>query len=88
MTRVADKPAFASLPPAAGAPQPKGRRAVVFAQGSHDTPVYDRATLRAGDLLRGPALVEEPASVTVLGPEHQLRVADAGHLVITRRDAA
>ena len=88
VTRVADKPAFVALPPAAGAPQPKGRRTVVFAQGAHDTPVYDRATLRAGEVLTGPALVEEPASVTVLGPEHQLRVADAGHLVITHRDAA
>ena len=88
VTRVADKPAFASLPAAAGAAPIKGRRSVVFAQGAHDTPVYERAALRAGDLISGPALVEEPASVTVLGPDHCLRVADAGHLVITRRDAA
>ena len=48
-----------------------------------DTPVYDRDSLRAGHTIAGPALVEENASVTVLGPGKSLSVDRFGNLLIT-----
>jgi len=57
-------------------------RAVWFDEGCLDTPVYARSELAAGQIIDGPALVEETASVTVLRPGYRLTVHPAGHLVI------
>ena len=46
----------------------RGTRRVVFEDGAHDTPVFDRAALRAGHRISGPAVIEEAASVTLLRP--------------------
>lgn len=81
VSATTDKPRFPSLgdcPP----PVP-ARRQVAFGDTTLDTPVYDRATLGAGFSLIGPALVEEAASVTVIGPAQQLTVSPTGHLVIS-----
>lgn len=78
------KPDFMPLPPRGEALVPRTRRAVTFMDGSVETPVYAREDLRIGDLLPGPALVEEAASVTVLAPAHVLRVSPRGHLRIAR----
>ena len=59
------------------------KRPVWFDQGCVDTPVYDRDRLRAGHKIAGPALVEENASVTVLGPGNSLSVDRFGNLLIT-----
>jgi N-methylhydantoinase A len=58
------------------------RRSVGFAGGRHEVPVFRRQDLLAGHRIGGPALVEEPASVTVLGPGQQLSVDAWGHLLI------
>lgn len=76
------KPELAPLAPRRGVLVESGRRRVVFRDGAHDTPVHRRQDLAPGDVLRGPALVEEAASVTVLAPGHRLTVAPRGHLVI------
>jgi N-methylhydantoinase A len=47
-----------------------------------DTPTYDRALLKAGNRIEGPALVEEHASTTVVHPKDVLTVDDFGNLVI------
>ena len=44
--------------------------------------VYQRSALNDGDIVHGPALVEEPASVTVLNPGQTLRVDRFGNLTI------
>ncbi len=62
--------------------QESARRPVWFADGEHMTPVYRRAALGAGASLDGPALVEEPASVTVVCPGQRLSVTASGHLVV------
>ena len=36
--------------------------------------VYDRARLRPGDLIQGPAIVEEPDSTTVCPPRYAVSV--------------
>ena len=62
---------------------PSATRQVVFDEGSYDTPVYSRAALRASDILVGPTVIEEAASVTVLRPQQQLEVSAHGSLIIS-----
>jgi N-methylhydantoinase A len=61
-----------------------GMRKVYFAEvrKSVATPTYAREGLRAGNRIKGPALVEEHASTTVLLPGDGLRVDEFGNLVI------
>lgn len=67
-------------------PEPAARRTVkpVYfrAGGWADTPVYRRDLLRAGNLIDGPALIEEHASTTVVQPGDALRVDELGNLQI------
>jgi len=59
-----------------------GRRAVYFNGAFRSTPAYDRAALVAGQRIRGPALIEEHASTTVLLPGDRLEVDAYGNLLI------
>lgn len=45
-------------------------------------PIYQRSMLLAGNELAGPAIVEEPAATTILGPGDKLKVDLYGNLVI------
>jgi N-methylhydantoinase A len=45
--------------------------------------VYDRARLRAGDVVRGPAIVTEMDSTTLVLPDHVATVHVSGSLLIT-----
>ena len=62
------------------------RRAVLFASDgertAHDTPFYDRTGLRAGDVIPGPAVIEQLDSTTVLPPATSARVLGDGTIVI------
>lgn len=66
-----------------------GRRPVYYeakAMGASgawcDTPVYDRARLDAGNVLRGPAIIDEVSSTTVLYPGDVAHVHDTGALLV------
>ena len=50
--------------------------------GWADTPVFHRERLLAGNLISGPALIEEHASTTVVQPGDELRVDELGNLQI------
>jgi N-methylhydantoinase A len=53
------------------------RRPIYFdAVGHQDSGVYDRALLRPGMRVVGPAVIEEPTSVTLVPPGHAADVAD------------
>ncbi len=55
----------------------------VFYEGKdHPTQIYDRAKLRAGDLLRGPAIVTEMDSTSLVLPGHTGEVDDHGNILI------
>jgi N-methylhydantoinase A/oxoprolinase/acetone carboxylase beta subunit len=48
----------------------------------YETVVYDRALLRAGNVLSGPAIVEQFDSTTIVGPGQRATVDKVGHLII------
>lgn len=50
----------------------------------HKWTIYDREQLLAGDSFPGPALIEETTSVSVVPPEHAVRVDDFGNILIRR----
>ena len=47
-----------------------------------DSAVFDRLQLLAGNIIEGPAIIEEPASSTFLGTGDRATVNEYGHLVI------
>jgi N-methylhydantoinase A len=77
-----ERPQMPKLAARAGIPAPKSSRAVYFGAGFHDTPVFDRASLPAGGRARGPAIVEEFGSTTVVFPGQTVEVDPHGILVI------
>jgi N-methylhydantoinase A len=81
---VTPKPVFRDIEAARGEPTPVAMRSIVFVDGAHEAPVFRRDALRAGHSIAGPAIVEEPASVTVLNPGHRMTVDRFGNLVIDR----
>jgi N-methylhydantoinase A len=66
-------------------PKIKAQRSVYFDGRLLDTAIYDRATLRPGAEIAGPAVVEEFGSTTVVFPQQTLRVDDYGIMVIRQR---
>lgn len=61
----------------------RGERQVIFAgSGAVSSPVYDRAKLRAGNVIEGPAIIEEVASTTVVEPGDRVTVDEFGYLVM------
>ncbi|MDR5684442.1 MAG: hydantoinase/oxoprolinase family protein [Armatimonadota bacterium] len=61
----------------------KDKRRVEFdGHGALETPIYERGRLGPGAVVRGPAIIEEPASTTVLFPGDRLRVDPYGNLLI------
>jgi N-methylhydantoinase A len=59
-----------------------GKRPVYYGGRFHSTPTYRRDALLAGNRIKGPALIEEYASTTVLMPHDVLEVDAFGNLVI------
>jgi 5-oxoprolinase (ATP-hydrolysing) len=66
------------------APAAKARVAMHAAGTAHDTAVYDRADLQAGDKIAGPAIIVEPIGTNVIEPGWQAEMTSHGHLVLTR----
>jgi N-methylhydantoinase A len=59
-----------------------GKRKVYYGGRFHLTPTYRRDALTAGNRIKGPALIEEYASTTVLMPGDVMEVDTLGNLVI------
>ncbi len=53
--------------------------------GSQEFRVFDRARLQADDLVKGPALIVEPTTTTVVRQHHKCTVDRVGSLLVTRR---
>jgi N-methylhydantoinase A/oxoprolinase/acetone carboxylase beta subunit len=61
-----------------------GRQSVTFEQGRMQAPILDRALLAAGNELKGPALVADRDSTTLLPPGFVLKVDRYLNLIINR----
>jgi N-methylhydantoinase A len=85
VTGVMRKPAIGRIARGTAAP-PKavftGKRDVNFGAGFKPAPTYARGALKAGNRIKGPALIEEHASTTVLMPGDACEVDAYGNLVI------
>jgi N-methylhydantoinase A len=69
-----------AMPPASAR---RGERSVDFdGAGALAATVYDRTQLRAGNVIDGPAIIEEMASTTVVEPGDRVTVNAFGHLVM------
>src|SRR3546814_11592127 len=62
-------------------------RKAYMAGAWRDTPVYDRAALRPGEMLKGPVIVTEPTSTIVVEPGWQARLTARRALVLKRLEA-
>ncbi len=58
------------------------RRRVYFGGKHYDAPIYAREKLRAGNRLRGPAIVSEYSATTVVPPDWGTRVDGFENLVL------
>ena len=64
---------------------PQGRHTVHFASGTTDVPLYDRATLGAGDLIDGPAIVTQLDATTFVAPGWSGEVHSSGAILLSTR---
>lgn len=83
------RPSLPRLP--AGSPDPSAaetgaRRAFVPGSGTFErVPVFDGHALRAGNEVRGPALVDRTDTTLFIGDAHDARVDELGSIVLHRR---
>jgi N-methylhydantoinase A len=70
-------------PRQSGKAEPASRRKVWFeADKAEDAPVYDRATLMPGDMIAGPAVIEQLDSTTLLFPGDRANVDPYLNLIV------
>jgi len=62
-----------------------GSRIIVSEEGRRSVGVHERDGLRAGAAIRGPAIIEEPTSTTILRRGDRMNVDKFGNLVIQVR---
>lgn len=80
---LSDKPPLPTLPKRPDA-APVAQRRTLFAAGDwHDTPVYRRDALAPGQVLTGPAIVEQLDTTTPIFPGDSAIVDRWGNLIIT-----
>lgn len=76
---VTEKPALPRFRRSAAAAPRKGRRRAHFEGQFVSTPVYDGPRIRAGQTIRGPAIIEEPFTTIVLHPGERAVLDGAGN---------
>jgi N-methylhydantoinase A len=85
-----EKPEFAKIargermPPANAR---RGVRSVIFEGTAVEAAVYDRTKLLQGNVINGPAIIEEAASTTVVEPGDMVTVNEFGHLIMQLKAA-
>jgi N-methylhydantoinase A/oxoprolinase/acetone carboxylase beta subunit len=77
---------FVAPTPAPG-PSLKGSRPVRFGAAAVTAAIHDRARIAPGDVLHGPAVVEQADSTTLIPPGWRARALAHGALILTREDA-
>lgn len=79
--------ALPHLPASEEQPIPAGHRRVYLEAGWTQAAVFDRAALRAGQHLAGPAIIEQADTTTLVLPGWSLRVDQFGNLHLARGQA-
>lgn len=80
------RPEPAQVAPGGGAEAARAGDRQAYFDGWVETPTYDRARLGAGDVVAGPAVVEEFGSTVPVHPGFDASVDRSGNLHITRRN--
>ncbi len=75
------------LPRARGGPEAIDQVEIWTGGRAHSAPVFDRADLRAGDRLRGPALIRETIATIVIEPGWAADITDRNHILLRRTEA-
>jgi N-methylhydantoinase A len=80
------RPTVRELPPGDERPGRalSGTRAVIFGGEATECPVYDRARVAPGDVMRGPAIIEEYGATTAVYPGQRIEVDRFGNLILSR----
>jgi N-methylhydantoinase A len=78
-----ERPPVPEIPATTGAPVAIGVRRLRFGDWV-DTPLYDRGELRAGDVIDGPAVIQEFGSTVPVHPGFRAEVDRWGNLLLTR----
>jgi N-methylhydantoinase A len=79
------KPQFPRIPAGDRTPSTaarRGTRSVIFEGSALQAAVFDRAKLLEGNVINGPAIIEEVASTTIVAPGDTITVNAYGHLVM------
>jgi N-methylhydantoinase A len=71
-------------PRGTGRPAPAAYRPVFLGEGWVEAAIYSRAALGAGDGLKGPAIIEQEDTTTLVLPGWSARVDDFGNLHLSR----
>jgi N-methylhydantoinase A len=64
---------------------PARSRKVYFGGRQHDTAILQRAGVRLGAVVPGPAVIEEPTATTLVPHDWQAEVISGGHMTLKRR---
>ena len=67
-----------------GGPEPLDRVLLWTGGQEREAPVFDRASLRAGDRIHGPALVRESVATIVIEPGWTAEVTERNHVLLRR----
>lgn len=77
-----------NAPPERAEARPARERDVWFAGTPKPTAIIDRNSIAEGDSVRGPAIIEEVTSTTLLPPGWTARLIDGGHMTLTKEAMA
>ncbi len=84
-TAAGEPVAEATIPArAAGAPEPIDTVEMWSGGEAHAAPVYERTAFKAGDVVRGPALIREANATTVVEPGWSAEVTAQDHMLLRR----
>ena len=83
-TVTGPRPEVASIPlgDGDGSVEPDSTHEIYVSGGMVTAGIYDRARLRAGDVVVGPAVITEMDSTTLVLPDHEATVHPSGSLLI------
>jgi N-methylhydantoinase A len=78
------KPELRKIQSSTAQPKPSGTRQAYFGSGFVKAKLYDGPSIRAGQKIAGPAIIEEPFTTVVIPPRWSVKLDRLGNYVATR----